>query len=110
MNKTTKLRTTKQNAALHKLFQELADELNDRGLYVGQVIRFDAPWDGPRVKELIWREVQKKVTGKQSTTKLTTREIDQVFEVIHRALSEKGVDIEFPSIETIMNKQRGWRV
>lgn len=101
-----KQRTLAQNNSLHLMFDQLATELNEQGMYIGQVIRFDAPWDGTRVKELIWREVQKKMTGKQSTTQLTTREIDQVFEVIHQALSSKGIDIQFPSIETIMMEQR----
>lgn len=100
-DKPQKLRTTRQNSALHLMFQQLADELNDRGMYISQVIKFDAKWNGARVKELIWRAVQKKITGKQSTTELTTQEIDEIFEVIHRALAEKGVEIQFPSIETL---------
>lgn len=83
------------------MFEQLANELNDRGMYIGQVIRFDAPWNATRVKELIWREVQKKMTGKQSTTELTTKEIDQIFEVIHQALASKGIYVDFPSIESI---------
>ena len=105
MKKTEKLRTNRQSRALHLMFQQLADELNDRGMYIGQVIRFDARWNGDRVKELIWREVQKKATGKVSTTELTTKEIDEIFEVIHQALSNKGIEIMFPSIETMYYKQ-----
>lgn len=96
-----KPRTNQQNNALHLMFEQLANELNDRGMYIGQVIRFDAPWNATRVKELIWREVQKKMTGKQSTTELTTKEIDQIFEVIHQALASKGIEVDFPSIESI---------
>lgn len=103
---TNKQRTLKQNASLHLMFDQLATELNEQGMYIGQVIRFDAPWDGTRVKELIWREVQKKMTGKQSTTNLTTKEIDEIFSVIHQALSSKGIDIQFPSIETVMMNER----
>lgn len=109
-----KTRTTRQNnvrsertsRALHLMFDQLASELNDRGMYISQVIRFDAPWDGRRVKELIWREVQKKMTGKKSTTELTSREIDEIFEVIHKALSEKGIEIVFPSIESLSMDMR----
>ncbi len=104
-NKEEKQRTDAQNRALHKYFQELADELNRRGMYISQVIKFDAPWDAARVKELIWRETQKKILGKDSTTELTTSEIDQVFEVIHRALAEMKVDVQFPSIETLIHNQ-----
>lgn len=97
--KTNKQRTLKQNRALHLFFTQLADELNDRGQYIGQVIRIDAQWNGDRVKELIWREVQKKLTGKESTTKLTTKEIDEIFGVLHHAFANKGIQLEFPSME-----------
>jgi len=105
-DKKDKIRTLKQNSCLHLMFSQLADELNDSGLYISQVIKFDAPWNGERVKELIWREVQKKMTGKESTTKITTREVDEIFEVIHQALSQKGVEIRFPAIETLMMEAR----
>ena len=73
----------------------------------GQVIRFDAPWDGTRVKELIWREVQKKMTGKKSTTQLTTKEINNILDTIYQAFANKGIEIDpFPSIETMMEKER----
>jgi hypothetical protein len=101
-----KLRTEKQNKALHKMFEILANELNDSGLYVGQVIRFDAPWNKDRVKELIWRETQKFMTGKTSTTELTTKEIDQIFEVIHKGLADKGIQIDFPSMESQLMEMR----
>jgi len=104
--KEEKLRTTKQNAALHKMFEDMATILNDKGLYIGQVIKVEAPWNKDRIKELIWREVQKKMTGKQSTTELTTKEIDQIFETIHLALATKGIDIVFPSIQSILLEQR----
>ncbi len=100
-------RTLTQNNSLHLLFEQLADVLNESGLYVGQIIKFDAPWNKDRVKELIWREVQKKMTGKDSTTTLTTKEIDEIFEVIHQAFTNKGIDIPmFPSIETVMMNER----
>jgi len=105
-NKPDKLRTLKQNRALHKFFSELADELNDRGQYIGKVIKIDAEWNGDRVKELIWREVQKKMTGKTSTTQLTTKEIDEIFGVLHQAFASRGIDLQWPSIETLMMNSR----
>lgn len=88
------------------MFEMLAEELNNCGMYVGQVIKFDAPWNKERVKELIWRETQKFMTGKTSTTELDSKEIDEIFAVIHKALAEKGVEIIFPSIETLMMEMR----
>lgn len=104
--KEEKQRTIRQNNALHKMFEILADELNDCGMYVSNVIKLDAPWNKDRVKELIWRETQKFMTGKTSTTELTTEEIDQVFEVIQKALAEKGIELFFPSIQSLLDKKR----
>ena len=101
-----KQRTTTQNAALHLMFEQMATELNKGGQYINMVIKADAPWNAYRVKELIWREVQKKMTGKESTTQITTKEIDEIFEVIHLALANKGIQIVFPSIETLLLQQR----
>lgn len=89
------------------MFEMLADELNDCGMYVGQVIKFDAPWNKERVKELIWRETQKFMTGKTSTTELDSKEIDEIFGVIHQAFANKGIEIPpFPSVETLMMEMR----
>jgi len=93
------IRTDQQNKALHLMFEMIADELNDRGMYISNVIKADAPWNKERVKELIWRSTQELLTGKKSTTELTTKEIDDIFEVINKALGDKGLEIIFPSIE-----------
>lgn len=106
--KPKKLRTNQQSKALHLMFCQLANELNDRGLTVMKTLRQDAEilWSDHLVKELIWRTLQEKITGKKSTTVLTTKEINQVFEVIAKYMAEHhGVAIEFPSIETILNRQ-----
>jgi hypothetical protein len=87
------------------MFEELANELNDHGLYVSNVIRADAPWNKERVKELIWRSTQKRILGKESTTALTTTEVDQVFEVIQKAIGELGLTINFPSITQLIDHE-----
>lgn len=101
----SKPRTNQQSRALHLMFTQLAEELNDRGKYISTVIRADARWNKDRVKELIWRAVQEKMFNKTSTTTLTTREIDEIFEVIQKALAEMGIVIVFPSIEAIMDRE-----
>lgn len=106
-DKQEKQRTLKQNNALHLMFDQLAEELNDMGAYIPKVIKMEAQWDGDRVKELIWREVQKSATGKVSTTMLTTKEIDEIFGIIHLAFANKGIEIPpFPSVETLMMEMR----
>jgi hypothetical protein len=102
-------RTLSQNKSLHLMFEQLANELNDNGLDVRSTLKEDIeiPWNSYLIKELIWKKVQKAQLGKESTTQLTTKEINQVFEVIARHLAQKfGIVIEFPSIETLMMKER----
>ena len=98
----SKTRTGKQNAALHVYFQILADTLNEAGLDMRVVLKPEIaiPWTERAIKEYLWRPVQIKSVGKESTTELNTREIDVVYEILNRFLSEtKGVHVPFPSIE-----------
>ena len=100
-------RTLRQNRALYKLFQLLSDKLNDAGLDLHHTLREDIeiPWTPILVKELLWKKVQQAMTKKESTTDVSSHEIDMVFGVLNRHLGEKfGIVIEFPSIETLNDK------
>lgn len=100
-----KPRTNQQNAALHLLFRQIADELNASGFDVRATLKkdFELIWTQHLVKELLWRPVQKIVCGKKSTTQINTEEINQIFDIINKALSERtGVSFIFPSIESLM--------
>lgn len=106
--KKEKPRTVTQNSALHLYFTQLADELNNAGLDMRKTLKptIDIPWSGESIKEYLWRPIMKAQLGKESTTKLTTKEIDQVFDTINRHLGEKfGLTISFPSIESLMFDQ-----
>lgn len=100
-----KQRTNQQNKAIHLWFKMLADELNNAGLYITSVIRLDAPWNEERVKELLWRTTQKSLFGKKSTTELTVKEINQVFEVINKGIGEKGLHVPLPSMQQLLRDQ-----
>jgi hypothetical protein len=104
--KPEKQRTDAQNRALHLYFTQLAQELTDHGLDMRKTLKpdVDIPWSGKTVKEFIWRPVMKAQLNKESTTEMTTADIDQVFDTITRHLGEKfGITLSFPSIETIIN-------
>jgi hypothetical protein len=104
-----KIRTNKQNNALHLMFQHLADELNLAGYDMRRTLRqdIDIPWNKNTVKEYLWRPVMQAQLQKDSTTEMTTKEIDEVFATLTRHLGTKlGVEIMFPSLETIINQQR----
>lgn len=91
------------------MFTHIAEQLNDAGLDQRKVLApgIEIPWEARSVKEQLWRRTQQYQVGKDSTTELTTKEIDKVFETLNRFLSEsKGISIEMPSIETLINNQR----
>lgn len=102
-----KQRTSKQNAALHVYFKELADELNARGLDMKQTLRHDIeiPWDEHNIKEHLWRPVQLAKTGKTSTTELEPGEVSKVYDIINNVIATKfGIELEFPSWEAVMGR------
>ena len=94
-------RTIQQNKALHKYCEILADTFNDAGYDMKYVLSFkvlDVPWNKDLVKEALWKEVQKAVLGTDSTTQLSTTDIDKVYNVLNRFISEKfGIYVEWPS-------------
>jgi len=95
-------RTDKQNKSLHLYFVLLADALNDAGLDMRKTLKpgVEIPWNYKTVKEYLWRPIQKAQLGKESTTELTTTDIDKVFETLNRHLGEKfGITQEFPDEE-----------
>lgn len=107
-SKEHQLRTTKQNKALHVLFKLLADDLNDRGLDMRKTLKpgVDIPWTEVSVKEYLWRPIQRAMLHKKSTTELTTKEIDSVFDVLVKHLGEQfGISVVFPSIEEIYKEK-----
>jgi len=101
-------RTELQNRALHLYFQLVADALNDAGLDMRAVLKpnIDIPWTGETVKEYMWRPIMKIQLRKDSTTELTTVDIDKVFDTLNRHLGEKlGIHEPFPSVEEIIFRQ-----
>jgi hypothetical protein len=100
----TKQRTTQQNRALHKYFTMLADDLNQAGLDMKKVLKptVDIPWNADTVKAFLWRPIQEAQLQKESTTELSTREVDVVYNTLNRHLGDKlGIHTPFPSEERI---------
>jgi len=100
-------RTLRQNRALHLYFNLIAERLNDAGLDMKAVLKpeIDIPWTGGTVKDFLWRPIQRLQLGKKSTTELTTKDIDKIFDTVNRHLAKHGIHEAFPSIEEIMRKQ-----
>lgn len=89
--------------ALHLWCERLAEALNDAGYETRAVLEqkhADVPWNKELVKELLWRPIQKTMTGKDSTTKLNRAEPGDIYEVLNRHLAEKfGVSVPWPTGE-----------
>lgn len=104
-----KTRTNQQNKALHLFFTMLAENLNEAGYDMRKTLKpsIDIPWNTTTIKEFLWRPIQKAQLGKESTTDLTTKELDMVLETLTRHLGEKlKITQPFPSIEEIMWQQQ----
>ncbi len=109
MDKEEKKRTLTQNRALHKYFSLLADELNELGAEERKhlIEKIDLWWTPEMVKNNLFKVVMRWKLGKESTTELTTKEVDIVFENLQHHLAEKvGIELTFPSIEELINQKR----
>lgn len=98
-------RTIQQNKALHLWFTMLSQELNDAGLDMRKTLKpeVDIPWTSQSIKEYLWRPVQLSQLQKQSTTDLSSDEVDKVWETLNRHLGEKfGLHVPFPSMDELM--------
>lgn len=99
-----KQRTLQQNRSLHLYFTLLAQELNQAGYDMKRTLNDDVniPWGVATVKEYLWKPIQNAQLMKPSTTELTTKEIDLVYDTLNRYLAEKtGVHVPFPSSDTV---------
>lgn len=96
-------RTLPQNNAMHKYFRMVADALNACGAEMHIEITFPwgktlrVPWTADLFKERVWLPIMRAQTEKTSTAKLTTVEVDQIYQIVSRYLAEEtGVITPFP--------------
>ena len=104
-----KPRTLTQNASLHLLLTQIANELNDSGLYMQRVLKQDAEiqWTPEAAKEYLLRPFIIAMYQKNSTTQLTTKEIGDAMNAMCDHLAKAtGKSFEIPSIESLINKGR----
>ena len=107
-----KYRTAKQNDALHLYFEMIAQALNGEGLDVRLVLNvisekgIDMMWSKELVKELLWRRIQKRFTGKESTTQLDSiGEITKIYDMLNKFLAENFfITTPFPSLDALIEK------
>ena len=101
-------RTLTQNKALYKYFELLSESLNNAGYDMKKVLKpqIDISWTSQSVKNYLWKPIQDVMYKTNSTTKLDTKQVNEVYEVLNRHLSEKlGISVSFPSLEIDMIEQ-----
>ena len=100
-------RSGKQNRALHVFFTIISNELNELGMefqYSGlKGSTLSTRYTPHLVKEFFWRPVQIALFNIQSTTKIDTIQINEINDVIIKFFAERGVELYFPSIESLMD-------
>jgi len=104
---TGKQRSITQNAALHKYFTLLADELNAGGFDMRKMLKqdIDIPWTMESVKDHLWRPLQEVIVKEKSTAKVERADYSKIYDVLSRHLSQKlGVFVPWPSVE-VMNER-----
>jgi len=92
-------RTERQNSAMHLWFRQISEELNDCGCWVRHPFSdtLEIPFTDVLVKEMLYKPIIKAMYDKNSTGKLTVRELSESAEVLVRWLSEhRRVYVPFP--------------
>ena len=100
-------RSGKQNKALHLYFTFIATELNELGLefnYTGlKGANMSTRYTPHLVKEFFWRPIQLALFDIESTTKIDTKQMNEITDVIIKFFSDRGVVLEFPCIDSLIN-------
>lgn len=103
---THKKRTNKQSRSIHKIFNDLAILCLDQNVTTEMIdqalTNYRCLVDEHYIKS-VWRRIQYTKTGKMSTTELTSKEIDAVYDEFNLFFSENfAIHIPFPSLQDLM--------
>lgn len=91
-------RSHQQNSAIHAYCDEVAKVMQARGMDMKTVVKEGVPIEPTMhmVKEYMWRPIQKAVTGVESTRRINTVEVNEVYEHLSRLLAERySIDVRF---------------
>lgn len=104
-----KKRSSQENKALHVFFQNISYELNRLGLeFTFRGVKgmdIQTTYTPEIVKDFLWRPLQNALLKKSSTTELTHNDIQMIFDILGKWFAENGIEISFPSIESISKKK-----
>ena len=102
-------RTNLQNRSLHRYLEIIADQLADSGQDMRKVVKLPIRPNKDNVKENMFKPVMNALyPDKDSTTELSTTEMQHCYEVFNAAISERlGVGADWPSEESLANNSFG---
>lgn len=107
--KRRRTRSIRQNSSLHLYFTMISEQLNELGLqfqYEGlKGMTLEMRYTPELVKNFIWRPIQVAMFEIESTTDINTLQINEIIDVITSFFGERGVVIEFPSIDSLLNSE-----
>ena len=104
MDKEEKQRSALQNRCLHKFFTGVSDAARENNLTMQQILAQSVELEPtPALIKELWRSIQVAMFQKMSTTELSTKEVQDVYEVFNRFWGEKfGLHCAWPSLESQM--------
>ena len=111
IEKITKTRSSLQNNSLHLALRNAAKQLNDAGIGQRDFWQrakhdFDIPNSESSLKDIFSR-VCSILHGEERTHKLTTKELQDAFDVFQLGLSQScGITVEWPHSEIPIGEQR----
>jgi len=97
-------RTTQQNKSIHLWLTQVADELDKNGHTLQDVVksikRAEIRPTMESLKEVMWKPLLLIMFNKKSTTKMTTKEVDKIYDVANKFLADNfELHVPFPSQE-----------
>ena len=106
--KNMDLRSIKQSSSLHLWCSQIAEDLNKAGVYMKSPFsKTTIEWDMLKVKENIFKPALKAITGKDSTTKMHKKELNDVIDLVCMGVGRRGVTLrEFPN-KKLWDEQNG---
>ncbi len=95
-------RTIQQNKRLHQWMRELAEEFNNRGLYVQQILKptWEIEWTEQLVKDNIIRPIAEAIAKTEHTSELNKQQLQKVLDIVDKNLLQKWqINIPFSDEE-----------
>jgi len=97
-------RTPKESGSMYKMFGEMEGAFDDKHIYYNQQFidmclknTFEIKISSQMIKSMFWDNIMMTVTGKKSTTVLTTSEFSEISKVFIDFWATKGVHVTFPN-------------